>query len=430
MLDISERKEILTLVRRYLLDAYSPITELALWACNKICDTDRIIAATNGRSIFFGNGFFSEGLTLKQKAFIYKHELMHIVFQHIQRGERLCHSPFDDDLHNILTDLFINDSLSRDSTVSLPTFINPLSPDPIEVITYNTLPKCIKDCLPPPPHTKYSTDELFEYVKDRLPKTEGLLGAALKDLNVNTEELEPFVIDVQGIESDLSEESAADHLTSMFARMAKSDSKGGLFAQLKDYIPQARTPWRQYLRNLLKSALSGNLLTNWHKPSVLTTNKIVNAFLPSTRRDKNPIIYIAFDSSGSCWTPKTRLAFAANVVTIASQCKAVIILALFDVCIHKVVVFNDLKRFQKEFMGITYTGGGGTDFSYLFNPSIADIEGNVYDLSKVSVGIVLTDLVGTFPKMAPKYPVIWAGKGLLKKTFLRPPFGRVLDITD
>ncbi len=85
----------------------------------------------------------------------------------------------------------------------------------------------------------------------------------------------------------------------------------------------------------------------------------------------------------------------------------------------------DTKTYQQEefFPGddlraFVPTGGGGTDF----RPVFADIE--AMDQPPACL-IFLTDLFGSFPKVAPDYPVLWANFGNPNN---KAPFGHTVFV--
>jgi predicted metal-dependent peptidase len=443
--EINRRLDILTRIRIYLISKYNPIVEISLWASRKIVNDDDLIAATDGLSVYFGNGFFEEGkYTLKEQAFIYMHELMHVAFQHCHRKKRVCFTPMDLDIYNFAGDCFINHILGVNaiSWLSMPS----------EAVQYSNLPKPVQDALPDHPET-LTLEELYALMKEHWPKCQkpgsggsgesgesqkgsSTVNNPMRDISYNDQELSLIrgkVVASDGVEPDeLTQEAIEHQLRTMLGNMLKGDEAIGLLTKLNGLIPRTRTPWRRYLRNLVKSAIGTTRVTHWARPSSVSLAGIVSAYMPSVRKTPEfPQIYIAFDCSGSCWSEDIRREFASNVVGVAEQCGANIILALFDVRVQKVMQFQDTRKFLKEFLSLEYAGGWGTDFSYLFQPYIKDGK-EEYSLKNVKVAIVLTDLYGDFPDKAPKYPVIWAGqKGILDAADkLAVPFGKIIEMAD
>ena len=79
-------------------------TRMQVKACDDWCPT----AATDGRNLYYNTQFFNE-LSNKEIEFVIAHEILHCIFDHIERRENR-----DAMLYNIACDYIVNNTLVRD----------------------------------------------------------------------------------------------------------------------------------------------------------------------------------------------------------------------------------------------------------------------------------------------------------------------------
>jgi len=134
--------------------------------------------------------------------------------------------------------------------------------------------------------------------------------------------------------------------------------------------------------------------------------------LPGLRSNELPEVIIAVDTSGSIG-PDTLAMFAGAVSDVLAAYPTTVHVLSVDAEVHSAV------EYRTEDLPIVLdnlSGGGGTDFRPAF--TWADQQG----ITPACL-IYLTDLYGSFPDIAPDYPVLW-----VSTTGERAPFGETLNL--
>ena len=85
-------------------------TRLKIQECDEWCPT----AATDGRHLYYNTEFFHK-LSTKEIEFVIGHEILHCVFNHLQRNENRNRM-----LYNIAADYLVNNTLVRDGIGEKP----------------------------------------------------------------------------------------------------------------------------------------------------------------------------------------------------------------------------------------------------------------------------------------------------------------------
>lgn len=125
-------------------------------------------------------------------------------------------------------------------------------------------------------------------------------------------------------------------------------------------------------------------------------------------------IVIAVDTSGSIFSSQRLIdQFACEVQAVRDELHCEMTVLYCDTKIRRADHFD-----KDDDIAIKPMGGGGTDFS----PAFKWVEENM-DMPPVFM-IYLTDLEGTFPRVAPDYPVLWAVVG----SEIDAPFGEVVKM--
>jgi predicted metal-dependent peptidase len=169
----------------------------------------------------------------------------------------------------------------------------------------------------------------------------------------------------------------------------------------------ANVDWRELLRRAWSETIPADY--SWTRPN---RRHIWNGlYLPGVTSEGVGEVAIAVDCSGSIHARQLGL-FEAEVRSIlAGQQPRLVHVLYFDAEVHRHETYRAGQPIH-----LTPVGGGGTDFRPCFRWLE---EKGIYPQTMV----FLTDLWGTFPEDAPRYPVIWASTGT------RPvPFGQVIPI--
>jgi len=194
------------------------------------------------------------------------------------------------------------------------------------------------------------------------------------------------------------------------AQQAKQQGKLPGFAQtMVDSIARPKIDWRVALRKFIEQTAKNDF--TWAQPNRNYLN--FGLYLPSLRSDKLPPIVFYWDTSGSRWSSEQIKLAASELSAIIQEArpeKTVIIYGDSKVCNVQEFELSDAIKFNPK-------GGGGTDFACIFDyVETHEIEPCCF--------IGLTDLCGSFPPVAPPYPVMW----VCDEKRATAPFGEVVEI--
>lgn len=178
------------------------------------------------------------------------------------------------------------------------------------------------------------------------------------------------------------------------AKAAKMQGKlpAGL-ARFAEAGVEPRVDWREALREFMQRVWSATDYT-WRMPNARYISQ--GLYLPRLDGEAMPSIVFGIDTSGSI-QDELLSQFKAEVTSIVEEMQPDDAYIVFcDAKVHRVE--NLAKGDEPEFKP---AGGGGTSFAPVFDWC----EEN--DITPTCL-IYLTDLFGSFPKVQPDYPVLWA----------------------
>jgi predicted metal-dependent peptidase len=167
----------------------------------------------------------------------------------------------------------------------------------------------------------------------------------------------------------------------------------GSFEEMFPEPTQPKVDWRQILPRFLQQHAGTPHDTTWSKPN---RRHIANGlYLPAMEHRNECEIVVVMDTSGSMDTPEFAAAIAeTNEIIEVLKCKVHFIQC--DADIHEYKVLEDGEPLRSSLKG-----RGGTDFC----PPFAFVEEKKINPHCL---IYFTDLYGSAPPQAPKYPVLWA----------------------
>ena len=182
----------------------------------------------------------------------------------------------------------------------------------------------------------------------------------------------------------------------------------GAMARLVDHLLQPRLPWRMLLARYMSAAARDDY--SYMRQSLRNQS---DAILPALRSSQVEVV-VAVDTSGSIRDSEIA-EFLAEVSALKGQMRARITLIPCDARIAEGApwIFEPWEELRLE---TTISGGGGTDFRPVFQ--WVEEQG-----LQPEVLIYFSDLEGTFPELAPNYPVLWLVKGKEK-----PPWGQRIQL--
>lgn len=386
-----------------------------VYAIDETCET----AATDGMKIYFGPKFLDD-LSDKELDFVMMHEILHVVLQHVLRGEDREHERF-----NIACDIVVNSNIllsngGKRSSITLSKYGEAmhLAPDGKE-------------------GSEYTAEQVYEMLPKRFPKREKgeSGGSALGRAKQKQEKAGP--------ENDNAgtEKSTWDDHT-MWGRYEEDDILRDMWVKRFEDACEAisiRDP--ENTRGLLP-AFAERIFEELKKPQTdwrtvlneFIQEEIVDySFVPPDRRFSDSPFFLP-DFNGTeekveniLFMIDTSASMSPAEITAAySEIKGAIDqfdgklkgwLGFFDAAIIEPKPFEN----EEEFRIIKPAGGGGTDFQIIFEY----VQKHMTDELPASI-VILTDGYAPFPQphLAMGIPVLW----LLNNEEVTPPWGRIARI--
>lgn len=381
------------------------------YAIDEDCDT----AATNGMKIYFGPKFLDE-LSDSELDFVMMHEILHVVLQHVLRGEGK-----DDERFNIACDIVVNSNIllsngMKPSSITLEKYGESMHFAPNGKEGYEYTVEEVYEMLPPTPqcHNKRNNS-----------KGVGLGRAKHGQQERNNGSEKPTwddhsmwgMYEENSTLKDVWVKRFEDACEAMSVRKAV-DSCGNLpmFAQrLLKELKKPQTDWRTVLNDFVQEEV------------------VDYSFSPPDRRfDDSPFFMPDFNGMEDkvediLFMIDTSASMSDDMITAAySEVKGAIDqfdgklkgwLGFFDAAIIEPKPFEN----DEEFKIIKPVGGGGTDFQIIFEY----VAKHMADKLPASI-IILTDGYAKFPPehFAMNIPVLW----LLNNEKVTPPWGKIARI--
>jgi len=287
-------------------------------------------AATDGRAIYFNRKFF-EPLTVKQVEFVIAHEILHNVFDHMNRREGRNPRIF-----NIAADFCANGQIVRDK------------------IGDHNIPgiKIFHD----PKYYGMGAEEIYDKIFDEMDEQElEALGQLLDDHidwgeegkgnrpQYSKDELKQIRDEIREATMQAAQAAGAGNVPASIARMIKE-------------FTEPKMNWREILRQQIQSTIKNDYTfirpnrKGWH----------MNAVLPGTNYEETIDICVAIDMSGSIGDEQAK-DFLSEIKGIMQEYKDFKIkLWCFDTEIYNEKDYDGYT--MDEFDEYEPAGGGGTDF--------------------------------------------------------------------
>jgi len=366
-------------------------------------------AGTNGKIIWFDEDFLA-GLDLPEAVFLCCHEISHAMWMHMERGRKwmdlgLHGQPFNAGLYNIAADYVINDMLVKSHVGRMPKMgliDRKYTGDMLVEDVY----KDLMSKQPPPPQgggqgkpDDGTGNPPPEGSDGGVPSKEGADGKTPMDTHV----YEPAKV------------AEAEMKRAIATAVSQAKAMGKMPAQLERWVEETLRPqvnWKERLR-LMVTRLANRDSTTWTSPHRrrLVSQKI---YLPSyTGFGAGEMVGVT-DTSGSMGAKEFDASWAEFSDIIMNCRPERMWLMACDAKVHNVhelASYHDIYAERPEMRG-----GGGTDF----RPAFEEVtERNICP----AVLVFFTDGYGTFPDVAPDYPVIW-----VMTTDVVAPFGETIKV--
>ena len=354
--------------------------------------------ATDARKFYY-NPEYIEQLTLSETQFTLAHEALHCALSHFARREHRIKHRWD-----IACDYAINPLLLKDGLEAPPGSLYERSYDGMtaeEIYPYiednenqETLDQHLYDKPddqqhnqdrsqePPPPRPEENDDEDSGASPQQQPdeNTEG----APQPPPLSHDEQDNLSVQWQ------------QRLAGAAQQAMQAGKLSGDMARLVDFLIQPQLPWRMLLARYMTALARDDY--SYTRPS---TRRGDPAIFPSLRSSQVDVA-IVLDTSGSISEAEMK-EFITEIDAIKGQMRARILLHACDAEMASAGpwMFEPWEEFN---LPSDVHGGGGTDFRPVFK--WADTLDRTPDLL-----IYFTDAEGSFPEVAPYYPVIWLVKG-------------------
>ena len=288
-------------------------------------------AATDGRTIFFNRKFF-EPLTTKQVEFVIAHEILHNVFDHMNRVEGRNRK-----IWNIAADYCVNGQLVRDK-------IGDHTIDGIKIFH----------------DTKYygmGSEEIYDKIFDEMDEQELDQLGQLLDEHIDWGEQSPNGNRPSYTKEQLKE--IRDEMREAVMQAAQAAGAGNTPASVQRMIKELTEPkmnWREILRQQIQSTIKNDFSfmrpnrKGWH----------MNAILPGQQFQETIDICVAIDMSGSIGDEQAK-DFLGEIKGIMQEYKDFKIKVwCFDTKVYNEQDYDGYS--MDEFDNYEPMGGGGTEF--------------------------------------------------------------------
>ncbi len=183
---------------------------------------------------------------------------------------------------------------------------------------------------------------------------------------------------------------------------------GNLAGIIKKLLAPPQIPWNRLLRQYLCNQIKAGKKSSWKRE-----NRRYGDLVQGRTSDWTFRIAIGVDTSGSISQKDLRL-FTAEISGIQKAHKTDITVLECDDGIQNVWKLTKYKQLDKE---VKFKGGGGTDFRHVFR-YIRDHHVNIMVL------VFLTDMYGVFPEEKPPFETIWVSCSDETKA----PWGKVVQV--
>ena len=313
-------------------------------------------AAVDGRNLYYNTQFFN-AMNNKEIEFVIAHEILHMVFDHLERrGDR---NPM---LYNIAADYKVNNLLVRDRIGEKPSIVD-----------------CFQDFKYDADTSEEIYDKLFEQAKEAGKELQELLDQLDKEGEMLDEHLDSEDADGEADGDNGEDKDSNGHGTSSkrpkyskeelkkikdeikenVLSSAQAAGAGNTPAGVQRMIQELTEPkmnWREILQQQIQSIIKSDYTfmrpsrKGWH----------TGAVLPGMNFDETIDVCVCIDMSGSIGSAQAKI-FLSEVKGIMDQYKDYKIkLWCFDTAVYNEQDFTadggeDLTDYEVY-------GGGGTDF--------------------------------------------------------------------
>ena len=306
-------------------------TRLRVEHCDDWCPT----AATDGRTLYYNTQFFN-ALSNKGIEFVIAHEILHCVFDHLERRED--RNPI---IYNVAADYIVNNTLVRDKIGTIPTLV-PCYQD-FKYLDWTS--EEVYDDL----EQKYDEEEL-EQLGQLLDEHVDWEGESDKDEEGNSKRPSYSKDELRKIRDEIKENMISS------AQAAGAGNVPNEIARMIKDLTEPKMNWRELIRQQIQSTIKSDFTMSrpnrksWH----------TGAILPGMNFQDTIDICIGLDMSGSIGDSQAR-DFLSEIKGIMDEFKDYNIKVwCFDTQVYNEQDFSADNG--KDLSTYEIYGGGGTDF--------------------------------------------------------------------
>ena len=306
-------------------------TRLRVQNCDDWCPT----AATDGRNLYYNTQFFN-ALSNKEIEFVIAHEILHCVFDHLERRED--RNPM---IYNIAADYIVNNTLVRDKIGTIPTLV-----------------PCYQDFK----YLDWTSEEVYDDLDQKHDQDELEQLGELLDEHVDWESESEKDGDGNSKRPSYSKEELRkirDEVKENMLSAAQSAGAGNVPGEIQRIIKELTEPkmnWRELLRQQIQSTIKNDF--TFTRPSRKARH--TGAVLPGQNFDETIDISIGLDMSGSIGDDQAK-DFLGEVKGIMDEYKDYNIkIWCFDTKVYNEAEYT--ADGGEDLLDYKLMGGGGTDF--------------------------------------------------------------------
>lgn len=293
-------------------------------------------AATDGRNFYYCSDFILK-LPPKQLEFLFGHEVLHAVYDHVGRGKDHQRT-----VSNIAADYVVNADLLDQKVGERITIVPILYEPKYRGLTYEEVYEDLMKNV-----KKISLEELEQMLLD-----EHLDGEGEGDEDGKDGKGRPKLTDEE-------RQAIRDEVREAVLQAAQQAGAGNLPAGVKRMIKELTEPqidWRELLQQQIQSTFKNDY--TWQRPSRKGWH--TDAIMPGLKPGEMIDVCVALDQSGSISEADSR-AFLSEIMGIMESYNEYRIhVWSFDTKVYNPQVFTSDN--VKDIMEYEPRGGGGTDF--------------------------------------------------------------------
>jgi predicted metal-dependent peptidase len=327
-------------------------TRLQLTNADEWCPT----AATDGRKFYYNSRFIMMLEDEKECEFLFGHEVLHAVYEHIGRRVDNEHEA---QLSNIAADYCVNGDLVQAKVGRMITTVPCLHETKYYGWSYEQVYKDLYDNAEKIDISELAQQMLDEHLENEqstVDKGDGQGGDGKGDKK-----------DGQGQKPTISEnelKDIKDELKEALVNAAKQAGAGKLPNGVKRILSDITEPkmnWRELLRQQLESTIKSDY--SWARPSRRSWH--MDAVMPGMKNDEMIDICVALDMSGSISDEMAR-DFLGEIKGITEEFQNFKLHVFsFDTDVYNAQDFSSDNL--DDVLDYEPKGGGGTDFMAMFN---------------------------------------------------------------